>query len=153
MRWALRYYRSTTRLARVDAVDDRATLIRRIGQVALIGVGGVVAAALLMVYADNRNNPLIPSGRWLGWAVQTVLIFVVLVRDYRPSWSKASFWITVLGLIGAHALAYAAAFSRVEQWRGLWFLPITLIEYPVLLTILDWLRHRPGPTTRSMKPR
>ena len=150
MRWVLRYYPKSTRPARVAAVDD---VTRRIVQVVLVGVAGVVAAGLLVVYADNRNNPLIPTGRWLGWVVQTALIFVVLARDYRPSWSRTSFWMTTLGLLAAHAVGYVAMFSRFEQWRGIWFLPITLIEYPVLLTVLDWLGYSSGSRTRRTKPR
>jgi uncharacterized membrane protein YgdD (TMEM256/DUF423 family) len=126
--------------------------MRRALQLFALVVAGVFVAVLVEFYADNQNNPLMPSGRWLGWAGYTVLLGVFVVREYRQNWSRVSFWLAVVGLLVVHTTLYAVAFQAVTVWRGIWFLPISLAEYPLLVFALHWLgygQHR-RPTGRRV---
>ena len=102
---------------------------------------GVLVALLVGVYAENRDNPLVPSGRWLGWAGYTALLAVFVLRDHRQSWTRLTFWLVVAGLFAVHTALYAMAFQTVAVWRGLWFLPISIAEYPIFLLVLHWLGY------------
>jgi hypothetical protein len=97
----------------------------------------------------HKQHPLVPSGRRLGWAGYTVLIAVFVIREKRKSCPHPTFWVVLASLFVARTAAYAVVFLFVETWRGIWFLPITLVECPLLLSVLD----RFGRTNKRMLPK
>jgi hypothetical protein len=94
---------------------------------------------------------LMPSGRWLGWTGSTVLLFTFAVRDHRPHWSRLPFWLILGGLFVLHTLLFAAVFRSVSVWRGIWFLPISIVEYLGFLAALRWLDYSAGGQTTHSK--
>jgi len=115
--------------------------VRRGFQLFALVVTGVLVALVVGFYAENRSNPLVPSGRWLGWVGYTVLLAVFVTRDHRQHWNRVWFWLTLGGLFGVHTGGYALAFQAIDVWRGIWFLPISIAEYPVFLLALRWLGY------------
>ena len=91
------------------------------------------------MYAENRDR--LPSGRWLGRLGYTILIAVFVIRDGRQNWRRSSFWLTLVGLFAAHTALYAVAFKNVQDWRGIWFLPISIVEYVIFVAALQWLGY------------
>lgn len=104
-------------------------------------VTGVVVALLVGFYVENRDNPMMPAGRWMGWIGYTVLLGVFVARDHRRHWNRVSFWLALAGLLAVHTALYGVAFQAVRVWRAIWFLPISIAEYPVFLLALHWLGY------------
>lgn len=128
------------------------SFLRRGIQLVAVLVAGVGVAVVVGIYAENTDNPLVPSGRWLGWIGSTVLLGAFVIHDHRNSWRRISFWLAVAGLFAGHTALYALAFQLVATWRGAWFLPITLAEYPIFLLALHWLGYGDDPNVRRRAP-
>lgn len=114
---------------------------------------GVLVAFLVGFYAENRNDPLMPAGRWLGWSGYTVLLGVFVVRDYWRHWRRVSFWLVLAGLFAVHTALYAVGFHAIQAWRSIWFLPISIAEYATFVFTLDWLGYRDEATGNSRSAR
>jgi hypothetical protein len=51
------------------------------------------------------------------------------------------FWIWILGLLAAHLLVFGFVLTVVQEWRLIWFLPISVAEYALLVRLLHWLGY------------
>jgi hypothetical protein len=120
-------------------------------QLVVLVIAGVALAMLVGAYVENRDSALMPSGRWLGWMGSTVLLFTFAVRDHRPHWGRLSFGLMLGGLFAVHTLLFAAIFRSVSVWRGIWFLPISIVEYFGSLAALDWLDYSADERTTDRK--
>jgi hypothetical protein len=123
--------------------------LRRGLQLFALALAGVLVAVVVGFYAENRANPLMPSGRWLGWTGFTVLLSVFVVRDRRQNWGRLSFWLVLAGLFVVHTALYTMAFQSIAVWPSIWFLPISIAEYPIFLLVLQWLGYRDHGRTAS----
>lgn len=125
---------------------------RAVPLLALIA-GGVVVALLVGFYAENRDSPMMPSPRWLGWIGYTVLIAVFVLREHWQHTGRVSFWVALFGLFSAHTAIYAIAFQELREWRGMWFLPLSIAEYAVFLVTLHLLGYRDNSGNAAPKAR
>jgi peptidoglycan/LPS O-acetylase OafA/YrhL len=112
---------------------------------------GIAVAALVIAYGEYSETHWVPPARWVGLAVYTLLIFGTLIRDFRPSWGRAGFWATLAGLFAAHLVAYAIVLRSTPEWRLIWFLPMSLAEFPILMSILSSLGYRDSPLKRRRR--
>jgi hypothetical protein len=87
-------------------------------------------------YTEHAGAWYMPPGRWLGWAVFTVLIGSLILRHHRKSFRQLSFWLMLLGLLVLHVGLYILAFAAIQEWRAAWYLPITLFEFPIFQFVL-----------------
>jgi hypothetical protein len=104
------------------------------GMVAVV-VSGVAAAVLALLYADYSEDHWTPRLIWLQLAVFTVLTFGLLVSEFRPSWNRASFWVALLALLGAHVALYAVVLAHVSEWRLVWFMIVGIAEGSLLIRV------------------
>jgi hypothetical protein len=126
-------------------------LTRALVLVVLLGCG-LLYAVMVMLYWEYSRTHWVPEARWVGFVVFTVLVFGIAVRECRRSWRRTSLWLELIGLLVAHTVVYAAVLTRVEDWRPVYFVPITLAEVPVLLSILFSRGYtHPSPKDRQLR--
>jgi hypothetical protein len=136
--------RQRSRCLGVGAVSiNLRSIMTRAIQLALLIIAGILAAFVVVEYS---HAAWVPAPRWLGLIVFTPLVFGAVVRDFRRSWGRTTFWLCVTGLLVAHGAAYTAVLKTVEEWRNVWFLPLSIGECPVLVVVLHSLGYDDRPT-------
>lgn len=68
------------------------------------------------------------SGAWWGLVVFTSCLFWVTIRQSRAYWPRVSFWFATAGLLIVHLLLFWAVLRIYPGWRGIWFLPVIVVE-------------------------
>jgi hypothetical protein len=116
-----------------------------------LAVCGVMTAALVIVYGEYSRTNWVPPARWVGLAAYTLLVFGIGIREFRRSWRSAGFWAMLAALLAVHLAAYTAVLTLVPEWRLIWFFPITVVEGPVLVSILYSLGYSPSPFNRRRR--
>jgi hypothetical protein len=111
-------------------------LLTRALVLAVLFACGVLYALMVMKYWEYSRTHWVPQARWVGLVAFTLLVFGLAVRESRRSWRRTSLWFELLGLLVVHTVLYSVVLTRVEDWRPIYFVPITLAEIPVLLSIL-----------------
>jgi hypothetical protein len=106
---------------------------------AVLVIAGIVSAILIGAYAEHRDNPLVPSGRWLAWAIQTSILLWAALQEHRRNWNERGYWLAIAGWLLIHTVAYAIVLEVIVDWRPVWFLPISIVEYLLVMAILDRL--------------
>jgi hypothetical protein len=104
-------------------------------------VCGFGIAAVLFVYADYARGHWVPGLEWPFLSIFTVLTFVIPIREFRPSWKRRSFWLTIAGLVAVHLFAYSMALMRIAEWRIAWFVIVGAIEIPLIGQVLRMLGY------------
>jgi hypothetical protein len=120
---------------------------------ALLIVCGVLAAAVIMFASDYDDRPWMPSARWWALIAYTPLILWSVILEFRPSWRDPTFWFSLAVLFGAHILAYSFVLRSVTEWRPIWFLPLSLVEFAALIAILHRLGFDSSPLSPKRKSR
>jgi hypothetical protein len=125
-------------------------LWKRALHLSLLVIVGFLVAFVVVTYGDASWGP---AGRWFGLVIYTAIIFGGVIRDFRRSWGQLTFWLSVTGLFAIHSASYAAVLTLVEGWRSVWFLLISIGEYPILVLILHALGYddRPIPPERNVR--
>ena len=100
-------------------------------------MAGIVAAALVGFVVEYRRQHWLPGDRWVGLGAYTVFGFGVIASDFRSQLRERRFWLYFGSLLAAHVTAYAVLLSRLEEWRLIWFLPVSLAEFPMIAHIMD----------------
>ena len=109
----------------------------RIGvRLALLLIGGLLMATLGILYGESSDSPWLPSGRWLALAAYSALVLGTLIEEFRRSWNRMTFWLSLAVFFTIHSICYAIALVTIDEWRAIWFLPISIAEVPLLTVIL-----------------
>jgi hypothetical protein len=111
--------------------------LRAVLRIALMLLVGVLVALSVVLYDDRPD--WVPSGRWLALIAYTVLVFGLIVRDFRESWNRATLWLPLTAMFVTHCAIYAAVLRAVTEWRSIWFLPISAAEFVVFGFVLRTL--------------
>jgi hypothetical protein len=88
------------------------------------------------------------SGGWFGFMGYTGLLFWVVVRHGRSHWHRPYFWLVAFALLITHCSIFIAILRTYQQFRMIWFWPITVFEAGVIGGTIEWLfpesrrRHR-----------
>lgn len=97
---------------------------------AYVGIGlGVLGLLLAWVKynLDTGGNGNFPI-RWVGLALNTPLVFWLLIRGRRQLWRQGSFWWAVGGLFALHSISFTVVLLKADQWPLVWFVPSDVIE-------------------------
>lgn len=107
----------------------------------VVGIGfavaGILAAAVVGFVVEYRRAHWLPPARWVGLGLFTAFGFGVIAVDFRRHWRDARFWFYLSVLLAAHLAGYIVLLVSAEEWRPIWFLPISLAEFPVVAHIMD----------------
>ncbi len=82
-------------------------------------------------------------GKWIGLAAHTGIVFGYTIRQYRPFWTRPSYWITMFLLLCVHLLFFITVLRAVSEWRLIWWAIINPIEFVALGMALLLLGYRP----------
>jgi hypothetical protein len=104
--------------------------IRRTARRLFLYVGIAIAslAAFALIFALSIRTGVVISGRWIGLALWTAIVFGVVVRSGREHWTRGTFWLATGGLLTIHLLAFVAVLNAYPQWRPVWFIPVAIVE-------------------------
>jgi hypothetical protein len=118
-------------------------LVKTLGVAVALVVAGILVALSAGAYADLSHSTWMPSGRRIGFAAFTIVVFGLILHEFCLSWSRQAFWMIVVVLFVLHTLIYVAAFSSVAQrLRVIWFAIISIVECAVFAVVLDLLGYR-----------
>jgi hypothetical protein len=109
-----------------------------------VGIALVVLAVFAVVIVLSKGAKL-PSG-WLALGVFTSCLFWITIRQSRAYWNRPGFWLATIGLLLVHLLLFIAILRGYPQWRGIWFVPIIIVEgglFGVILHVLFGEHKRP----------
>ncbi len=73
---------------------------------------------------------------WQFWSV---------IREFRLSWKRTTFWLWIVAFMGAHLVAYVSVLAPIAEWRLIWFLPLCLVGFAALVFLFDLLGTRLAP--------
>ena len=117
----------------------------------MLGVAGILAAALAVFTVEYGRDHWVPPARWVGLTVYTVFGFGVIAQSLRRQWRELRLWLYLTALLLAHLAGYIVLLRSVDEWRLIWFLPMSLAEYPAVAHIMDMVMGRYEPVRRARR--
>ena len=91
-----------------------------------VGIGLYVLAVLAVGIVLSKGAK-VPSA-WLALAVFTSGLFWVTIRQSRAYWRRLGFWLAIAGLLVVHLLVFVPILRVYPEWRGIWFVPVIIVE-------------------------
>jgi hypothetical protein len=114
---------------------------------------GVAVAALVIAYGEHQDHPWMPSGRSLSLVLLTVVVFAIVIGEFRACWRRVSFWLTIVVILGLHIAACRLAVSAFSEWRAIYLTPIVYLEIVGLHWVLYALGYSPYRARRVREAR
>ncbi len=106
----------------------------------VVVVGTVVAVAGVILYSDIGPFRWMPSTRWWGLAGTTAILLWLAAKQYHPRRRRLLFWLTLVGLLAMHILAWSVVILRTEGFGLLWF----AVAAPVEGALIAWTLEKAG---------
>jgi len=94
----------------------------------LLYVGIALAVLAVFAVAIVLSKGAKVPGAWIALAVFTSGLFWVTIRQSRAYWRRLGFWLAIAGLLVVHLLVFVVVLRAYPQWRGIWFMPLVIIE-------------------------
>jgi hypothetical protein len=101
-------------------------IVRRFFLYIGIALSVLVVFAVVIVFGKGAGGH-VPSA-WIALVVYTSTLFWIIIRQSKQYWHHASFWLTIAGLLFVHVLAFVAILRAYTHFRGIWFMPIVIVE-------------------------
>ena len=111
----------------------------------LIGLALAVIGAVLAIggrWAVVHHFTAQQVMTWFGVAGNTVAIFGIVIKIYRPCWRRRVFWEATASLLFLHTAGFWLVLHNVQEFRIAWFLLISAAEMPLFIIALDRLMYR-----------
>jgi hypothetical protein len=104
-----------------------------------VALASLVVIGLALV-ASAKAGIVIPA-RWLGLFYWTCALLWFICRQYKSNLRHGKFWVVLLTLLALHVGAFAVVLRSYPEWRMAWFMPIFLIEAPLVMAVLRSVVH------------
>jgi hypothetical protein len=111
----------------------------------------LLATALLIgailygfVIVPDRMPSVDAFAKWGGLAIFTTATFWFVIQKSRTRWRNRMFWIALGAIFAVHITSFLVGFRYVEPWRDWYFLVISTLEAPSIMTVLPWTFERFG---------
>jgi len=111
------------------------SLGKRILRDAVLGLA--IIALIVLIFLIRIYTRVDVPLRWVELAVFTAVIFGYAVWVYRRYWRHAKFWMVLVGLLAFHLFAFTMVLRMYPDWRPVWFVGTSCIEYLILVVIVD----------------
>jgi peptidoglycan/LPS O-acetylase OafA/YrhL len=98
-----------------------------------IGIGIVI----IIITAANHGIDTHRTMRWGGFGFVTVILFGVLVNDYRTKRRNLRMWAVLAGCLFVHLLVVGILISRIENIPPILFGVLYMVELPILRVVVD----------------
>jgi hypothetical protein len=72
----------------------------------------------------------------------------------RAYWRSLDFWVVIAGLLIVHLLVFIAVLRPYPQWRGIWFMPVVIVEgglFGAILYPIVWQPQTPIAGTKDRR--
>jgi hypothetical protein len=99
----------------------------------LLAIGGVSVALGGLLLAQYQERYWVPAARWWALSVYTCFLFGYVIRESRRDWHHPLLWLGVLTLLACHTFGYTWLLRTVTEWRNIWFLPLIVAEYSLVV--------------------
>ena len=93
-----------------------------------LAIGALAAFALVFAILIYTGHTRPVPHSWIALVVFTAGLFWVTVRQSRRYWRRPGFWLAIAGLLVVHLLAFISVLRAYPQWRGIWFVPVVIVE-------------------------
>ena len=116
------------------------TLSKTVSRLLLyFGLAAAILVVFVLVFALSVSLGFTQrvSRAWIGLAFFTIGLFWFLVKAGRDYWRRPTYWMAVAGVLTVHLLAFVAILRNYPRWPLIWFVPTTLIEFPLITGILE----------------
>ena len=124
------------------------------GQLAAILIAAFAVVCVLFLLIAYEESQHFPVKRLLSMVLLTGGVFPAVVAEFKPSWRRWQFWLTVAGLFALHILACIVVWRADVEWRAITYAAIALAEIFVLWASLDICGfRRPAATTKTERHR
>ncbi len=101
------------------------------------GIGlGVVAA---VIAAANHGSDMHRTMRWAGFGIVTLILFGILVNDYRAQRKDIRTWKVLGGCFFVHVVIGSLLVSRIENIPPILFGVLYVVELPLLRAVVKRL--------------
>ncbi len=117
-------------------------LVRRV--LLYIGLALAFLAAASLILALSIWTGITIRRQWIALAMWTAIVFGVVARNRKQQWDRMTFWLALAGLLMIHLLAYVAVLNTYPQWRLVWFALVSMVEAPLLHSVLDFVCGPPS---------
>ena len=138
---------------------ERVSFSTRFLNLALEGLKlvGIALAALLVIaialFVSLKTGITIPK-RWVGYCAWTGVLIWFVYRRCKHHRTKMKFWLAFAGLLAVHVMAFVVVLCTIPDWGLGWFIPVFLMEAPIIVVILETVvtekssrNHRFPPST------
>lgn len=99
-----------------------------------VGVGVVMAILVASSASSLRGSDVFP--RWGGLIATTVIVFAYAVANNRQYHGRTLFWSFLAFLIAMHLGLFAWLLVTADEWRLVWWVAVTPIEYLIVSILL-----------------
>ena len=105
----------------------------------LIALAVAVLAVIYAVYGGESES----FGKWVGFVVNTCILFGYAVKTKWRHHRIHSFWICLAVLIALHLAVFLPILWKVRQWTVMWFLLMYPVEAPAIHVAIEWAVKSP----------
>ena len=109
-----------------------------------IAIGLLVGLSIMWLASHTDRSGAAKIFKWLGLAVNTLIVFAYTIKFNRVLWKRRSFWMTLFLLLFVHLFAFVIVLRVVDDFRLVWWIVIVPIEYFVVGAVLIGTGHRRG---------
>jgi hypothetical protein len=119
----------------------------------LFGIALGSLLVLAVVFFVSIKTGIVVPVRWVGLCGWTGLLIWFICKQCKRHIRQARFWVTFLGLLLIHVIAFIAALQKFPEWRLAWFALIFIVEAPFLVIVIETVirrehsRKHPTPST------
>jgi hypothetical protein len=114
--------------------------IRDFGLYIFISVAIAAAVLIYLPYSHPSDEDAI--AKWGGLAGNTLILFGYTIAQHRHLRRTFSFWVCLIILLFVHLSILIPVLWRVDHWRIVWFVPMYLIEAPLVDFVAAWVTRR-----------
>jgi hypothetical protein len=102
---------------------------------------GLLVGLSIMWLAFHTDRPVEARiFKWLGLAVNTMIVFGYAIKENRILWKRRSFWGVLSLLLFVHLFVFVAFLRQIDELRVFWWGVITIMEYFAILVATGyWL--------------
>ena len=116
---------------------------RRLLELALEVLVGLGIVAAVILYTEIGPFSWMPSAHWWVLAGMTALLVWTTINHYRHAWRRPGFWLGIAGLLTVHCVAWTVVILRTGAWGLIWFVPPTILEAVIFVSVLIKLGYGP----------
>ena len=103
----------------------------------LFGIAVACLAIFALIFFISVKAGIVIAWRWIALSYWTGFLIWLICKVHKSHLKQVKFWVTLFGLLLIHVIAFVAVLQRYPDWRLIWYVPIVVIEAPLMGIVLD----------------